>query len=200
MPIHTTESRQPGLCKSPKAFNAVDMRMTSHELILAMIDPEMFSVTDINQAIISAPAIRVDDAVEGDASSNNALQRRFAAVSNNLGVNTAIALEDAKDGSFAKRATSAFALDAPGTEIGFVHFDLARKRRLTFTIVRNAFANASQVTVDGVAVKACDCSDLSSIQVERKQPNDMPELVLADSCTDCVPVFHSHDSRLAPFC
>jgi hypothetical protein len=102
--------------------------MTSHELILAVTDPEMFSVTDINQAIISAPAIRVDDAVEGDRSSDNALQRGFAAVSNNLVVNTTIALEDAKNGSFAKRATSAFALDAPGAEIGFVHFDLAREK------------------------------------------------------------------------
>jgi hypothetical protein len=28
----------------------------------------------------------------------------------------------------------------------------------------------------------------------------MPELVLADSYTDYIPVFHSHDNRLAPFC
>jgi hypothetical protein len=27
----------------------------------------------------------------------------------------------------------------------------------------------------------------------------MPKLVLTDSCTDCVPVFHCHDSSLASF-
>ncbi len=39
---HAIELSQATLGKAPKGFNAVDTAATSHELILAMIDPKMF--------------------------------------------------------------------------------------------------------------------------------------------------------------
>jgi len=41
----------------PGAFYTVDMSLTPGEFITAMIDLEVFTVPDINQAIITAPSI-----------------------------------------------------------------------------------------------------------------------------------------------
>jgi hypothetical protein len=80
MLIHTTETYHPGFCKPPEPLDTVDMGAASDEFVLPVIDPKMLSIADIDQTIVSTPAIRVDDAVERDTSPDNALQRGFAAV------------------------------------------------------------------------------------------------------------------------
>ena len=199
MLIHTTKTHHPGFCKPPEPLDTVDMGAAPDEFVLPVIDPEMLSIADIDQTIVSTPAIRVDDAIESDTSPDNALQRGFAAVRDDFCINRAIAFEDTEDGCFAERPAPSLALDAPGTEVGFVDFDLTGKRRLGLAIFCDTDANASQITVDCIPVEASDRGDLSGIQIERKEPDNLPELVLTDSCTDCVLVFHRHDNRLAPF-
>jgi len=73
--MHTTELNKPSFGISPKPFNAVDVGLASGEFILAMIHSEVFSIPDINQAIVASPAIGIDDAVQADLSSNYFLQR-----------------------------------------------------------------------------------------------------------------------------
>ena len=50
---------------------------SAYELIVTMIDSEMFRVTDINQAVIAAPAIRVDHGVQGHAAPDYGLKCAF---------------------------------------------------------------------------------------------------------------------------
>ena len=199
MLIHTTETHHPGFCKPPESLDTINMGATPDEFVLPVIDPEVPAVADIDQAIVSTPAIRVDDTVERDTSPDNALQRGFTAVRDDFCVNRAIAFEDPEDGCFAERPAPSLALDAPGAEVGFVDFDLTGKRRLGLAIFCNSDANASQIAVDCIPVKTSDRRDLSGIQIERKQPDNLPKLMLTDSCTDCVLVFHRHDNRLATF-
>ena len=64
------------------------------------------------------------------------------------------------------------------------------------TVVSNVFADPSQITVNGIAVEARQCSDLGGFQIEQKQPDNFPQSVLTDSCMDCIPVFHRHGNSL----
>ena len=73
--IHAAKANKPGLGIAPEAFNAVDVSMPLGKFVLAVINAEVLSVTNINQAVVTAPTVRVDDAFEFDLATNNRLQR-----------------------------------------------------------------------------------------------------------------------------
>ena len=197
--IHTTKSVQSGFSKAPEALNAIDMSPTLYEFILAMIHAQVFAIADVDQPIVTTPAIRIDDATQCNTTPDNALERRLSAVWNDFCVDMAIAFKDTEDSCFTECPTATFAFDSLSAEVRFVHFDLARERRLGLAIFGNAYTEASQISVDGIAVKVSQYGDLGRVQVKCKQPDNLPKLMLADSCTDCIPVFHCHDSSLASF-
>ena len=60
--MHPSETDQTCFGKSPKAFDAVNMRMLISEFVIAMLNTIVFFITQINQAIIAAPAVGMDDA------------------------------------------------------------------------------------------------------------------------------------------
>ena len=109
---HPSKLAKAAFGNPPEAFNAVDVNAPAHELIVHMRHLEMLAIADINQAIIAAPAIGVNDTIEGDATPNNGLQRGFSAVRHDFGIDLAVAFDKAEHGGFAGGAPSAFALDA----------------------------------------------------------------------------------------
>ena len=121
--MHTTELNKPSFGITPKTFNAVDVGLIYDELIFTMIDPKLFSIPDINQAIVASPAIGIDDAVQADLSSNHLLQRGLRAVGNNRGVDAAIAPEDTKDNGFPVCSSPSFSFDATSAKEGFIDFN-----------------------------------------------------------------------------
>ena len=70
---HATETKQARLSTPPEAFDSVDVIRAFGKFILAMINREMLTVTNINQTIIATPAVRVDDAFEFHSAANNRL-------------------------------------------------------------------------------------------------------------------------------
>lgn len=49
---------QAPFCKTPERFDIVDMLLATGKLIVAMINPEVFIKTNIDQPVIAAPSIR----------------------------------------------------------------------------------------------------------------------------------------------
>lgn len=49
------------------------MTVVISELVLSMMDPVMFSVTNINESVVTSPAVGVDDDIYRDATVNNGL-------------------------------------------------------------------------------------------------------------------------------
>lgn len=82
---------------TPETLDAVDVALAGGELVGTMIDSIMFRIADIHQAIIAAPAIGMNDCFRSDATTNNGLQRGLFAVRHDLGVNLAVALQEAED-------------------------------------------------------------------------------------------------------
>jgi len=69
---------------TPEAFNPIDVSTTFGKFVLAVIDAQMLAITDIDQAVIAAPAVRVDDAFQFDSAPYHRLQRGFGAIWNDL--------------------------------------------------------------------------------------------------------------------
>src|SRR5688572_21965756 len=109
MSRHAVELLQASFGKAPKAFNAIDMTRTKAELVVAMLDAQVFGVADIHQAIVAAPTVAVNHRFERDTPSNDGLQRGFAAVGHDFGVNLALTLEQAEHGCFVARTATALA-------------------------------------------------------------------------------------------
>lgn len=75
----------------PEAFDAVNMNIADGKNIFRMINSQMLRVTNINQSVIDAPAIRMNHAVETNFTANNLLPRFLRRVRYNLGINLPVA-------------------------------------------------------------------------------------------------------------
>ena len=98
------------------------MPRTTNKLIVTMMYPEMFGKTHVNQSLITAPTVGIDDTLDTDTTSNNLLQRCFGGIGNNLGINLAHAFQNAENDGFPTRTAPVFTPDMFGTKIGFVQF------------------------------------------------------------------------------
>lgn len=56
-----------------------------------MVDSEMFVNTDVDQAVVAAPAVGVNDGAGVDLAPNDRLQCSFGAMGDDLGVDFALA-------------------------------------------------------------------------------------------------------------
>ncbi len=93
-----------------------------------MVDPKMFRVTKINQPVVAAPTVRMNDRFNPDTPANNGLQRFSLDVRNDFGKNFTVSFVDSKDDGFARCSATAFALDSFRSEIRFINFDFTGKR------------------------------------------------------------------------
>ena len=134
-----------------------------------MIDSEMFTVADINQAVITAPAVAVDDGLGGHTSANNGLQSGFLAVRHDLRIDTAITFEDAEDNRLATGPATTLATNSPSAEVRFIHFDFTRReRRGTFTFFGDAFSDFEKDHVDALARQSGQMRGFAGRQIERE--------------------------------
>jgi len=70
---HAVGLLQAPLGKAPEALDAVDVALAVSKLVSTMIDPVMFRIPDIDEAVIAAPPVTVNDGVCRDATANNGL-------------------------------------------------------------------------------------------------------------------------------
>lgn len=152
--VDSSESEQAGFRKAPESFNPIHMRSAAHKFILAMIHPEMFAISHIDQAIIPSPPIRIDHTVQGNLATNNGLQCGFSAVRDEFSVDLAIPLENPKDDSFAIGSSSSFPFDAARAKVRLIDLDLPTKRRMHFTELRDACPDSPHIPVHRITIQA----------------------------------------------
>ena len=182
--VHPAESREACLGVAPEAFDAVDVAASSGlagELALAVIDTPVLLVPQVDQAVVTSPAVGVDHAATRDFASNRPLQHGFRAVRDDLGVDLARAFEDAEDRRLLPGAAAGLALDAAWPEVALVDFDGPGERAVEFARLGHALTKARQQAVDGVAVEAGEHGDLHGGQVGRDVPGEATELRLCNS-------------------
>ena len=93
-----------------------------------MIDTKVFRVADVDESVVAAPAIRMNDGLDADTPANNGLERLSRYIRNDLGKHFSVSFVDAEDDRFATSSAASFAFDTTGTEVAFIDFDLTVKR------------------------------------------------------------------------
>ena len=113
----TVELHESPFRVGPKGFDTVDMSFAIYKLIVPMVHTIMLFVSQINQSIIAAPGVRMNDTLKFYLPADNGLQRAFGAIGNDLRVNQTISLENTKDWGFTVCATASFPFDALGSKV-----------------------------------------------------------------------------------
>ena len=178
---NSIELLEPAFSMTPEALNTVDVMCSAHKLVVAMIDSIMLRVADINEAVIAAPSVRVDDCSERDATANNGLKRGFLTVRHDLRVDRAIALEDAEDDCFARCAAPSFASDTTRAEVAFVHFDFAaREGRGALGFFTDALSDFKKDRCHAAARKSSQLSRITGRQIKREVAQELTEFTFAN--------------------
>ena len=148
-------------------MNAISFR----KLVLPVIDPEVLIISDVHQSVIASPSIGVDNARHVDFPLHNALERLFSAVRNDLGIYSAIPLEETKDRLFQGAATtlqlaSETALPSR-SEVRLVCLDLTHKLLEFLHLMPVDRQPEMQVeTIDGFPIESQKFVGLCCCQVE----------------------------------
>jgi len=85
--VHAAELRQAAFREPPppEALDAIDVHGSAPELIALMSDVAVPAVPHTHQAIIAAPAVRVQHTVQAHSPADNGLQRGFLTVRHDFG-------------------------------------------------------------------------------------------------------------------
>jgi len=126
--VQSPEASHAGLGVAPEALDPVDVRPPNRKFVLPVPDPVVLAVSDVHEAVVSAPTVGVDDAPGLNPPPDYALQRGPGAVGNDLRVDAPLPFEQAEHDGFPQRAPAPDPLDAPRPEVALVHLHLARHR------------------------------------------------------------------------
>lgn len=183
------ELLHPSFTETPEALDAVDMCRVADKLTGSMIDSVMFTVADINQSVIAAPTITVDDRPRRDATANNGLQSSLFAVRYDLGIDAAIAFEDAEDDGLPTGSAPALATHTSRPEIRLVNFDFtSREGRSAFALLGNTLSDFEKDHVDAFARQGSECGCLAGRQIMRKEAHNLTEFTFTNFGTPVVAV------------
>lgn len=173
---HAIELGQATLGVTPEALNAVDVTLVANELVVIMMDPQMLLITDVNQAVITTPAVGMDDDLGLYFAPNHGQKRAFGAVGDNLGVDPALAFEDAEHEGLSRRAPASPAAHPARTEVGFVDLDLAAFEGPTLlAFVRQPLTQTQINVVDRADRDPAEACIVRRGEVQGEQPQNRAE-------------------------
>jgi hypothetical protein len=179
--VHAPAFSEARLGITPKPFDPVDMAAGSNKFSDSVIDSQMLGVAQVYKTIIRTPAVAVDDAIQADFASNDALKRVSRHIRHNLGVDFSFALVDAEYDRFATSTTSANTFGPPSSEVGLVDFYMTGERGLVLAVFGDSSADGHKVGVDCVAAQAGQFGDLGGVKIQAKELENLSEFSLRNS-------------------
>lgn len=192
---------QPMFGIAPKRFNPVDMLGASYKFIVAVINPEMPINANIHKPIVATPTIGMDHAVGVNFATNNALQRGFGGVGDDLGVDAVASFEKTKHNGFAACSATSLASNAFRPEVGLIGLEFTCEGGLSCAYLSHTGAGADAL-VDGVGAakrQARELGCISRCQIKCEKPHKLAKFGFVNFRTALVPVFPNHFKRLACF-
>ena len=191
------ELGHPSFCIAPKAFDAVDVTFARGELIGPVVDSEMLVKADIDQTIVTGPAVGMDDRSWVNVTPDNPLKSGLGAVRHDFRIDHALTFEQPKDNRLAVGTAPTPTTNRMSAKVGLVHFNRSIQRRSQFTGFSQSLAD---LQVDRIHRTQLDTRYFRShrcCQIHRKTPRQLAKLSLADSRTAVVPVFSNHFRKLS---
>lgn len=131
-PGGSVELGQSAFGETPERFNPVDMVGFANELVLTMVDPEMFIKLHFAQAIRPSPSVGVNKTLRICLPLDDRLDNHLARIGNDFRVDPIAAFQKSEDDRFATGAAAPFAPYPMRTEVGLVSFQGSDQGRLSF--------------------------------------------------------------------
>lgn len=181
MLVDPSEAHETNFGQSPEVLNAVDVRFPFHEFTESVTYSEVVFVPEIHESVVAPPGVGMDDGVQRDSTANHPLERLFLRIWDDLGVDMAIALEDPEDDRLPSGSSSAFAFDAPGTEVGFIDFHFSTVRGIPLAGCGDVLPNKLQISMHRVLVETRELHDFPCLQIEGEVPQELTKLGLRNS-------------------
>ncbi len=167
------------MAQAPEAPYPVDVTRAAHELALPVVDSEVLRISDIDQAVIAAPAVGVDDRFGSHAIADNGLESGFLAVGDDLRINAAVTLGDAEDDGLTRRPAASLAAHAACAGVRLIHFDFAlREERGALALVGNTSSNSEKDRGHAAARKSRQLGRVTGRQIEREVAHEPAEFTL----------------------
>ena len=166
------ELGEPAFCEAPKGFDAIDVSATLGEGLL-LVDAHVLVIADIDQAIVSGPAIGADNALGIDPPSNDGSQGVLGAIRHDFRINFSLPLKDAEDGllegSPASQPGQGASANPAGTKVAFIDFH----HSVQFPALMHSLQGDQQPeplveAVDRLAVEPQKCRSLRGCKVQTK--------------------------------
>ena len=125
------ELGEPAFGEAPEGFDAVDVGSALGEGFF-LVDAHVLVIADIDQAVVSRPAVGADDALRVDPAANDGPQGVLGAIRHDFGVDFPLPLEDAEDRllerSPAPQAWQGASPDPAGTKVALIDFHHSSER------------------------------------------------------------------------
>jgi hypothetical protein len=131
-----------------------------------MVDTKMLFISQVNQALISTPAIGVHDAFDADLASNDGLYSGLSVIGHDFVVYSTSPLHNVKDQFFPIRTLSSSHLNTPCAKVGFINFNLPFELALFLAKLCNPLPEQSESTVNCDPVKTGQSSDFVGVQIK----------------------------------
>lgn len=177
------ELGEPALGEAPESLNAVDVSAALCKGLL-FVNADMLVVADIDEAVISRPAIGTNDALGIDPSADDGAQSVLGAVLDDLRVNFPIPLKDAEDGllecSTSAQPGQGSATHPARTKVAFIDFHHSSQfPALIDPMQGNQQPKTLVQRVDGLAIELQKSRCLRSREVQAKAFHYFFDAILA---------------------
>jgi hypothetical protein len=130
------------------------------ELVLSVVDPKMLLIPQVEQAVLAAPAIRMNGAFQADAATNDCLQSHPAAIGHDLDVNAALAFEDAENKGFSGNPSPSKSVHSARPEVVFSKRNFADNRGLLLAKRGNPHAKFDPADFRSACIPDYSCHGL----------------------------------------
>ena len=186
---YSVEFLQSSFAKRPKTFDAIDMRRAIYKFISRVIDSKMFRVANVNQSIVAAPFVRVNNRVQANTPANDGLEGFLAAVRDDFRIDRTVPFEDAEDFSLAAGSSPALALDSSCAEVAFVNFDFARPEwRGSLGFLSDAVSDFQEYPINRLMRHCHQFGGFIGGQIKGKIPDNLPCFTFANFSTPIISV------------
>ena len=171
--------RQPGFRRAPEALNAVDVDAAAPDKdAVAMFDAEVFAVAEVHQAVVADPAVRMNDAGEGDAAANNRPQSGLFRIGDDLGIHAPAAFENPEHDGLAASTATSFPPNPASTEVRLIDFDGPAHGGVGFAFPRHTNTQRVEEAINGSATDVSELRHFRGLEVEREEADDLAEFRL----------------------
>jgi hypothetical protein len=184
----TVELLEATLGEGPEALDTIDVIRAGSELVRAVVDTKMLQVTDIDETVVASPFVAVNDGLKCHMAFNYGLQSASRDIRDYLGIDEAVAFEDAENDRLATCPAASFPANTPGPKVALVNFDNSAKWGCPLAFFGYSSSDFQIDLVDRPAGQTDNFSRFAGHQIKGKIPYDLTSFSFINFGTSIITV------------